>query len=126
LELCNEDTFSDVLLDSDYLSQYVIDESAPICISLVIGSKGNLVQNEYFDYLQRGGLCIPTDITKLVLFHISAVFEQIINDSAMEFEFLNISNQKSVSCELALISITKDPTLNDFFAEGTYSMINKD
>lgn len=67
-----------------------------VCISLVAESKGHFIKNEYFDYLQRGGLSIPTDITKGVLFHMCAVLEKIINDVSTEYDFLKIVNQKAI------------------------------
>lgn len=87
-----------------------------MCISLVTESKGNFVQNEYFDYLQRGGLSVPTDIVKWVLFHFDEIFEKIINDSATENDFLNLSNQKAILCDLALLSIKQDNSLHDFLS----------
>lgn len=53
---------------------------------------------------------------KWVLFHFGAIFEKIINDSATENDFLNLSNQKAILCDLALLSIKQDNSLHDFLS----------
>jgi hypothetical protein len=126
------DKFS-FILTTDYLSQCQIDESAQIyisgyashkiskkikcniCISLVTESKGNLTNNEYFNYLQRGGLSIPTDMVKNVLFHMCAIFEKIINDISLESDFLKTIFQKTILCHLTLLSVSLDESLKYFY-----------
>lgn len=128
------DKFS-YILETEYLNEYQIDESAQIyisgyasfksskklkcniCISLITESKGAYTENEYFNYLQRGGLSVPTDIVKNVLFHMCAIFEKIINDTSIEYDFLRIYNQKDILCHLTLCSVFEDISLKDFYSQ---------
>lgn len=118
-----------------YLNEYEIDESAQIyisgyasskitkklncniCISFITEGKGKNTNNEYFNYLQRGGLSVPTDIVKAVLFHMCAIFEKIINDTSTEYEFLNTCHQKNILCNLTFSSVSQDILLNDFYCQ---------
>jgi THAP domain/Transposase protein len=138
----DSDNFS-IILTTDYLNQCELDESAQIyisgyashkisrklkcniCISLVTESKGNFTNNDYFNYLQRGGLSIPTDIVKNVLFHMCAIFEKIINDNSLESDFLKLHNQKTILCNLTISSTSIDESLQEFYCSCVCGKENK-
>ena len=84
---------------------------------MVVESKGTVTENEYFNNLQRGGLSIPTDVVKSVMFHMCAIFEKIINEPTTEYDFLKTNNQKIILCDLTFTSIKHDETLKDFFSQ---------
>ncbi|MGH9701693.1 MAG: hypothetical protein ACRD52_19840, partial [Candidatus Acidiferrales bacterium] len=97
-----------------------------ICISLITESKGNFTNNEYFNNLQRGGLSIPTDIVKNVLFHMCAIIEKIINDNSLESDFLKLKDQKSILCHLTLLSVDLDESLKELYSWCICGKNNKD
>ncbi|CAG9762615.1 unnamed protein product [Ceutorhynchus assimilis] len=90
------------ILNTDYLVKYELDESVKTyicgyaahslqkkikcttCLSLVIKSKGEIIEDDYFNHLQRGGLCIASDEIGYIYYHISAIFNFIGSDTNTE------------------------------------------
>lgn len=84
------------------------------CKSLAVKSVGNQTEDTYFDFLQRGGLCISTEEVKYVYYHLCAIFEYIINRKEIEAKFLNNKNHKNLLSLLALASLESDNFPLDF------------
>ena len=124
------------LLETEYLNEYEIDKSVQIyitgyaahkivkksnncniCASFLVESKGNPIDDEYFDCLQRGGLKVPTEMVKDILFHMCAIFEKIINDPATESDFLKMTNQKAILCDLTSLSTRQHEGFNDLCSQ---------
>lgn len=111
------------ILDSDYLQKYEVDESVQLyvcgyaahslqkklkcsmCKLLVIKSKGDIVDDDYFKHLQRGGLCIATDEVGYIYYHISAIFNFIQAAKNTEQLFFNKSDHKNLLATLSLKSL---------------------
>lgn len=96
-----------------------------LCVSIAVESKGDLINDEYFDCLQRGGLKVPTDIVKDVLFHMCGIFEKIINDPTTENYFLKTTNQKPILCDLTILSLKQHEGFDDFWAQCVCGKDNK-
>ncbi|CAH1112316.1 unnamed protein product [Psylliodes chrysocephalus] len=75
------------------------------CKQLVVKSIGEKVNDEYFDYLQRGGLCVAQDEVKYIYYHLCAIFEYIINAKEILTNFLFRQNHKYLLASLALASL---------------------
>ena len=132
------------LLETEYLNEYEIDKSVQIyiagyaahkivkkynncniCASFLVESKGNPIDDEYFDCLQRGGLKVPTEMVKDILFHMCAIFEKIINDPATESDFLKMTNQKAILCDLTSLSTRQHEGFNDLCSQCICGNENK-
>lgn len=134
LILVNTDLFSDVLT-SNYLEEYEkMDNDSNIyvcgyaaysiskkikckyCIKLILEDKGqNVIDNDYFNYLQRGGLVIPSDQTRFILYHMSAIFHYICDYK--KINFMKSVNQKGILCSLTYDSLSINDQSNISFGE---------
>jgi hypothetical protein len=85
-----------------------------LCISAIRDSKGDNIDNQYFDSLERGGLSITTNEVICVMFNLYAIFYYIVNNSNLEASFLKLSNQKQLLIKLAMLSLNA----NGFFDEN--------
>lgn len=120
------------IFNSEYLAKYEVDESVRLyicgyaahsfqkkvkclsCRSLVIKSKGDIVDDDYFNFLQRGGLCIATDEVGYIYYHISAIFNYIQINKDVEQLFFSKSNHKNVLASLGLESLELEEFLISF------------
>ncbi|VEN43153.1 unnamed protein product [Callosobruchus maculatus] len=84
------------------------------CKQIVIKSKGESVEDDYFDYMQRGGLCIATDQIEFIYYHLCAIFEYIVNEPETLSKFLKKQNHKYLLASLALESLENDRFFIDF------------
>lgn len=84
------------------------------CKQLVVKSIGEKVNNEYFDYLQRGGLCVAQAEVKYIYYHLCAIFEYIINAKEILTNFLFRQNHKYLLASLALASLESDSFFINF------------
>lgn len=79
------------------------------CWKMVVLQKGHKQENHrYFNHLQRGGLCQPTDECRFLMSQANAVFQRISQDKALSAVFYDLSavpDQKSVLVDLFMISI---------------------
>lgn len=87
------------------------------CIDIIVQAKGSFVEDEYFDFLQRGGLSIPTVEVKVLLFHMCAILQEILQQSSLSSLFFNGSNQKSLLSALTLQSLLSDNFVINFDRE---------
>lgn len=78
------------------------------CIGFFVESKGKEVGDEYFDYLQRGGLIQPTVTLMTVLKHFLKVFAGILKSNEYTKIFFSAIDQKHVLIELAKTSLCND------------------
>lgn len=120
------------IFESDYLAKCIIDDEAKmhysgycaysinkkikciICKTLIVKSKGDKSDMPYFDHMQRGGLIIPTDEVMYVLFHMTAVFQHIMNNEQLKSKFLQNNNQKNVLVETTMKSLHNNVVNIDF------------
>lgn len=120
------------IFESDYLAKCIIDDEAKmhysgycaysiskkikciICKTLIVKSKGDTSDLPYFDHMQRGGLIIPTDEVMYVLFHMTAIFQHIINNEHLKSKFLLNNNQKNVLVETTMKSLHYNVVNIDF------------
>lgn len=124
--------YASIISDYSYLHETTIDESAKIyvsgyashtvskklnckkCTDLVVASKGTFIENQYFNYLQRGGLSIPTDRVCFVFVHMYSILESIINQNSLENLFLKTTNQKNILIQLTILGIQNDHFYEEF------------
>lgn len=110
-------------LTQEYLSSCNIDKSAQIyacgyaahsistkvscemCRQLLRKSKGAETDDIYFDHLQRGGLSVPTDAICEIFFHMSAVLQDIIQDTNSKKRFFEETKNKNVLIILTFNSL---------------------
>lgn len=111
------------IFSSDYLQKCEVDESARLhysgysafsiskklkcflCKSNIIESKGEQVDDDYFDSMQRGGLIVPTDEVKFVLTHMLAIFQYIKSQPNLKNLFLASKSHKNTLMELTMSSL---------------------
>lgn len=114
------------LFESSYLETVKIDDSAnlyaagyashavakkiscTLCKDAILDAKGSLVGDEYFDFLQRGGLSVPTGQVKALLFHMCAILQQILRVPSLSSMFFKVKNQKGLLSALTLQSVHAD------------------
>lgn len=85
-----------------------------ICKTLIVKSKGDKTDLPYFDHMQRGGLIVPTDEVMYVLFHMTALFQHILNNEPLKAIFLKKENQKNILMELTMKSLHFNMVYMDF------------
>lgn len=126
----------DLIFSSNYLESYEISNSSEMlyvcgyvshslskkltcdmCIALVTEIKGSEVNDTYFDHLQRGGLSVPTDIIMCVYFHISCIFQHIIDTPQLLEMFLKLENQRNLLINLTLKSLQVNSVFNSIDEE---------
>ncbi|CAG9770238.1 unnamed protein product [Ceutorhynchus assimilis] len=78
------------------------------CQSLVVLAKDIQTDHTYFNSLQRGGLCIATQETKFIYFHLCAIFEYIINNKDLESMFLKTNDHHNLLSQLTLLALESD------------------
>lgn len=114
------------IFGTEYLENYQFDEGVQLyicgyvahcirkrikcddCLSLVVNSVGNDSENDYFNYSQRGGLCISTDEVKYVYYHLCAILDYIISDKSIEVSFLSKTNHQHLLTSLTIASLESD------------------
>ncbi|CAH2000204.1 unnamed protein product [Acanthoscelides obtectus] len=127
-----QDTFSvDIsdflfILETDYLISYDVDEAVKIyicgcgpfshkkkisctkCQEKLIKSKGVMLELDYFDYLQRAGLCIPADEIGYIYHHACAIFTYIIDhENTLKMLFARLDH-KTILGTLIVESLESD------------------
>ncbi|CAH1978417.1 unnamed protein product [Acanthoscelides obtectus] len=121
------------ILKSNYLQVVDVDESTKIytsgyashaitkklnncesCISLVRIDKGKLTGNDYFDYLQRNGLSIPSERVSYIFYHMASIMQFIMGNKDCEVKFIGCRQQKLLLCQLTIESIKSDHYYDDF------------
>lgn len=108
LVLTNVD-FSANLYASGYASFAVAKRlSCSSCKVLIIKEKGAYTEDDYFDFLQRGGLSVPTDEVSILLYHMGAILQAVQSDKNYSLLFFSQKNQKGLLCTLTLKSILSD------------------
>lgn len=95
-----------------------------MCKSVVVKEKGTFISNQYFDKLQRNGLCIPADEVMYFFFHITAVFEEILNNKNYHKIFFSYKNQTRVLVSLAFKSIEENLIFIDLNRQCACGMTN--
>lgn len=81
------------------------------CIALLFSEtqdRGTLSGDPYFDSLQRGGLCFPSDSVVLIFQHTYAIFEFILCQEQYRLLFLQKHNQKCILKALTFHSLDGD------------------
>lgn len=78
------------------------------CASFFVQSKGKNLDDNYFNYLQRGGLIEPNPQLITILHHFLRVFAKIIDFPEFKEIFFNAKNQKKTLIELSKISLCND------------------
>nr|CAI5860095.1 unnamed protein product [Callosobruchus analis] len=102
------------ILETDYFTAYHVDEAVQAyicgyvgyslvkkitckkCSELLIKSKGIMLELDYFNYLQRGGLSIATDEIGYIYHHVCAIFTYITNNESIQNMFFNQSNHQNI------------------------------
>lgn len=122
------------IFNSDYLEAYNLDESTQLyvcgyiahtihkakhiscseCKALVVKNVGSNINDDYFSFLQRGGLCIATNEINYIYYHMCAIFDFIINSSEWESKFLLTQNHQNLLVSLAVASLESGPFYIDF------------
>lgn len=115
------------ILDSDYMQNftnkdypsfmYVCGYAAytykqsldcSLCHDLIIQTKGEETGAEYFDFLQRGGLVVPTENCLYMLWHMNAILDEILRTDNIKKKFHVRENQHGI-----LLSLTHHSFIND-------------
>lgn len=78
------------------------------CISTVKESKGDCIGDSYFDYLQRGGLLLPTNSVKFICFHLYALFNFIINNANLKTRLFKLDDPRRMLASLTILSLKSD------------------
>ena len=81
------------------------------CKELVSAGKGGFTGNEYFDFFQRGGLVLPSELSRKLAFRLTAIFEQIKNDKSLLKHFMMHPRPNNILTKLTLDSIYEDCNL---------------
>lgn len=85
-----------------------------LCMSFIRKSKGTYTEDEYFNFLQRGGLSVPQEILQFLFVHMCSIFENIVNHSKYSAMFLTSENQKVILINLTSLSVQNDFWFDDF------------
>lgn len=115
------------LLDSDYIAKfedydhgsfmyicgYVCHNAVnrldcSLCKDLIVKYVGGSSSNDYFDYLQRGELIVPTDNCLLILIHMSAILNAIRNDKEIRRKFQFSDDPSSILVLLTVEGIERN------------------
>lgn len=86
------------------------------CKTILRENKGCAINDEYFDYLQQGGLSVPIDIVLNICKHVIVLMSCLVSEK-YEMKFLQQISQKAVLKILTRKSITGDQFLNEFLEE---------
>lgn len=79
-----------------------------LCHDLIVKAKGAETGAEYFDFLQRGGLVVPTENCLYILLHMNAIFDEIVRSDIIKKKFHVHENQHGI-----LMSLTYQSFFND-------------
>jgi hypothetical protein len=122
------------IFDISYLSECEIDASSLLyicgyavhlfcnktvccnCLQLAQESKGESISDDYIDELQKGGLCLPTDVVIIAFFHMASLLYYVVNSDMKEMYF-QCKNQKSVLINLTYFSLEHHGFFNELEVE---------
>lgn len=79
-----------------------------LCRNLIVKSKGDFSGTDYFDYLQRGGLIVPTENCVTILLHMSALFEAIKTDIEKRKKFQFSHEPKNILVLLTMKAVSEN------------------
>lgn len=105
LELCCLDQASQMYVCGYAVHSVMKKIKCNICETLILDGKGQDIGDDYFDYLQRGGLCIPTQSVQFICFHLCALFETIINDPSTKSQLFQKHDVTNILCHLTFLSL---------------------
>lgn len=101
--------------DSSYLyvngyasNKALQDISCESCRNLILKEKGMSTKYTYFNFLQKGGLSVASDEVGYILFHMSAIFQEILRQKDLKCKYLLSKNQKAILIDLTVNSLKKD------------------
>lgn len=78
------------------------------CKSLIVEEKGGTTKEEYFNNLQRGGLSKSTPAVGFLLFHMQAIFQEILRNVELKKTFFSTKIHKGLLCFLTIGSAIRD------------------
>ena len=81
------------------------------CVNCIDYVTGESTDNSYFNDLNRGGLCVPSDLTVQIGIHVYTVMQALISKD-YEIQFLRQSKQKAILKHFSLMSISRDSLLH--------------
>ncbi|KAG4076498.1 hypothetical protein HA402_014462 [Bradysia odoriphaga] len=78
---------------------YMQTLSCTLCHNLILKAKGEYTNVEYFDFLQGGGLVVPTENCHIILLHMNAILEEIVRTD-------NVKRENCVLITINLLDLT--------------------
>nr|CAI5862419.1 unnamed protein product [Callosobruchus analis] len=115
---------------TDYFTAYHVDEAVQAyicgyvgyslvkkitckkCSELLVKSKGIMLELDYFNYLQRGGLSIATDGIGYIYHHVCAIFTYITNNESIQNMLFNQSNHQNILATITVASLESNVFIN--------------
>lgn len=119
-----------LIFDSNYLEKYgkIVDKDANFyvsgyasyaikkniqppcdtCTLQIINNESHTIENDYFEFLQKGGLVQPSAQIQYILYHMNAILNEITQNVDFKALFLRISNQKESLACLTYHSLTSE------------------
>lgn len=110
IENFNDYDHSSFMYVSGYAGHTLIQKlDCKFCRELIIKSVGHESHSEYFDFLQKGGLIVPTENCIFLLLHMNAIFTELRKDVHKRrlFQFSNCP--RSVLVLLTLEGVSRSP-----------------
>lgn len=125
----DDSKFLGMLTDNNFLSTVDVDDSSLLyicgyssfklkqklecsfCINLITADI-NESTDQYFNYLNRGGLTVPSGLVMTIGQHVYCVVQNLIS-KRYENLFIKVCNQKSLIVQIALRSLTASEVVSD-------------